>query len=98
MHPDWARTLRDQCVAADVPYLYKQWGAWAPVPPVDARPGDVALHRDGTAVPLGDGMVDDLPVEFRREAYAMRRVGKHSAGRELDGWTWDQYPVLDGAR
>lgn len=28
MHPDWARTLRDQCVAAGVPFLFKQWGAW----------------------------------------------------------------------
>src|SRR5207245_2383388 len=25
MHPDWARSLRDQCVAAGVPYLFKQW-------------------------------------------------------------------------
>jgi protein gp37 len=26
MHPDWARSLRDQCVAAGVPYFFKQWG------------------------------------------------------------------------
>lgn len=30
MHPDWARTLRDQCQAAGVPFLFKQWGEWAP--------------------------------------------------------------------
>lgn len=30
MHPDWARALRDQCDAAGVPYLFKQWGEWAP--------------------------------------------------------------------
>lgn len=30
MHPDWARSLRDQCKAADVPFLFKQWGEWAP--------------------------------------------------------------------
>lgn len=29
MHPDWARSLRDQCVAAGVPFLFKQWGEWA---------------------------------------------------------------------
>lgn len=28
MHPDWARNLRDQCAAAGVPYLFKQWGEW----------------------------------------------------------------------
>ena len=30
MHPDWARSLRDQCVAAGVPFHFKQWGEWAP--------------------------------------------------------------------
>jgi protein gp37 len=30
MHPDWARSLRDQCAAAGVPMLFKQWGEWAP--------------------------------------------------------------------
>lgn len=28
MHPAWARSLRDQCAAAGVPYLFKQWGEW----------------------------------------------------------------------
>jgi protein gp37 len=27
-HPDWFRALRDQCAAADVPFLFKQWGEW----------------------------------------------------------------------
>lgn len=31
MHPDWARSLRDQCQAAGVPFLFKQWGEWLPV-------------------------------------------------------------------
>lgn len=30
MHPDWARSLRDQCATAGVPFLFKQWGEWAP--------------------------------------------------------------------
>ncbi|AJG19020.1 phage Gp37/Gp68 family protein [Cupriavidus basilensis] len=28
MHPDWARSLRDQCAAAGVAFLFKQWGEW----------------------------------------------------------------------
>lgn len=28
MHPDWARSLRDQCAAAGVPFHFKQWGEW----------------------------------------------------------------------
>ena len=30
MHPDWARSLRDQCAAADVPFFFKQWGGRTP--------------------------------------------------------------------
>lgn len=25
-HPDWVRSLRDQCVGAGVPFFFKQWG------------------------------------------------------------------------
>jgi len=35
MHPDWARLLRDQCVAAGVPFLFKQWGEWLPLASAD---------------------------------------------------------------
>lgn len=31
MHPDWARSLRDQCNEAGVPFLFKQWGEYSPV-------------------------------------------------------------------
>lgn len=30
MRPDWARSIRDQCKAAGVPFHFKQWGEWAP--------------------------------------------------------------------
>jgi protein gp37 len=35
MHPDWARSLRDQCKAASVPFFFKQWGEWARTGSVD---------------------------------------------------------------
>lgn len=28
MHPGWARSLRDQCQDAGVPFFFKQWGEW----------------------------------------------------------------------
>lgn len=31
MHPDWARSLRDQCQDAGVPFHFKQWGEWKPI-------------------------------------------------------------------
>jgi protein gp37 len=30
MNPGWARTVRDQCVDAGVPFLFKQWGGRTP--------------------------------------------------------------------
>lgn len=51
MHPDWARSLRDQCAAAGVAFFFKQWGRFAPTrdsgPP---EPGDIRK--------TGDRMVD----------------------------------------
>jgi protein gp37 len=46
MHPQWARSLRDQCAAAGVPFLFKQWGEYGPTADGFARNGDV-LHNDG---------------------------------------------------
>jgi len=30
MNPDWVRSVRDQCVAAGVPFFFKQWGGFHP--------------------------------------------------------------------
>lgn len=30
MQADWARTIRDQCQSAGVPFFFKQWGEWLP--------------------------------------------------------------------
>ena len=48
MHPDWARSLRDQCAAAGVPFFFKQWGEWQPCdwPPAHA---ECAKERWSTA-------------------------------------------------
>lgn len=38
-HPDWFRSLRDQCAAAGVPFFFKQWGEHEPdvIGPEDPR-------------------------------------------------------------
>lgn len=30
MHPEWVRSIRDQCIAAGVPFFFKQWGEYYP--------------------------------------------------------------------
>lgn len=40
MHPEWARSLRDQCTAAGVAFHFKQWGEWVTE---DQSPEDITL-------------------------------------------------------
>jgi protein gp37 len=88
MHAGWARTLRDQCEAAGVPFLFKQWGEWAPTKHLSA--GLVVDPRERPGEAVADGLhAGDAP--WRR---VYRRVGKKAAGRELDGRTWDEYPAV----
>ena len=96
MHPDWARSLRDQCVAAGVPYFFKQWGEYLPLedwrrqPPSedvtfetmpDKRIRICSSHGHGSDPTLGDA-----------RNWLMARVGKKAAGRVLDGRVWDEVP------
>lgn len=30
LHPDWVRSLRDQCQDTGIPFFFKGWGEWAP--------------------------------------------------------------------
>lgn len=49
MHPDWARSLRDQCASAGVPFFFKQHGEWVSVSEV-AGPGEHFHFPDGATV------------------------------------------------
>lgn len=81
MHPDWIRSLRDQCQTAEVPFFFKQWGEWLPnAQEYDCDPGGVSYEQRHEFV--GD--------------VAMCRVGKKKAGRKLDGRTWDEMPEIGG--
>lgn len=88
MHPDWARTLRDDCRTVDVPFLFKQWGEWVPKGFQD--PEDSTRWVQVTPNPRDDR--DRWVNSGAGGVTSMRRVGKKAAGRELDGRTWDEYP------
>ena len=45
--PEWFRSARDQCLAAGVPFFFKQWGEWSPI-------GDASKHKYRD-MPCGDG-------------------------------------------
>ncbi|MGL5512792.1 MAG: DUF5131 family protein [Sporomusa sp.] len=90
MHPYWARSLRDQCQAAGVPYFFKQWGEWEsdlpnyagpPLPPERVH----WIWPDGTHKQVGCGEVSPGNI-------LTHRVGKKAAGSLLDGQEWKQFP------
>ncbi|MBU9656111.1 phage Gp37/Gp68 family protein [Burkholderia cenocepacia] len=95
MHPEWARSLRDQCASAGVAFHFKQHGEWAP------GSGDfgagrfetAAIARDGRVAP-GGHRVEDYPAGAASgDGWAMvHRAGKRTAGRLLDGRTHDEFP------
>jgi protein gp37 len=101
MHPDWARSLRDQCTDAGVPFFFKQWGEWAEV-------GGGATHRvydvknqaptidSSNAVIALDGHVPSRESEMHCDTKYrwVSRVGKHAAGAMLDGREWHEFPKL----
>jgi protein gp37 len=97
MHPDWARSLRDQCVAAGVPFFFKQWGGWAPegqhlrylMDVVGGRGSHEsrAMFPDGHHLPDLTGRGHD-----GHGAVRIFRVGKKAAGRLLDGREWNEFP------
>jgi len=92
-HPDWFRSLRDQCAAAAVPFLFKQHGAWVQC--------DTEVHADerGHEVyPREESLLDTLPPDRKYtviEAHGAEfmKLGKKTAGRTLDGRTHEEYPA-----
>lgn len=103
MHRDWARSIRDQCLGAGVPFFFKQWGDWLPERQAGLD-GDTpcAMHPDcrDWGVLTGDGQFStkatkwmDLPGHYTdaSEAYVYR-LGKRNTGRLLDRRTWDEKP------
>jgi protein gp37 len=70
MGPSWARSLRDQCASAAVPFLFKQWGGRTPKTggrTLDERTWDEAPHPATTSQ---DALT--LNQQFRREAAAQQ--------------------------
>lgn len=90
----WARELRDQCVEAGVPFLFKQWGEW----------GSAKVRQSETPGEFAFGDYEHERTRFVKTSYYPRaftsfgarfiaeKTGKKAAGRMLDGRTWDEFP------
>lgn len=83
MHPEWARALRDQCIAAGVAFFFKQWGEFSEYINAHNPTSLDYKHNHQIYTRVSDG-------------FRWIRVGKHAAGRMLDGRTWDELPGAFG--
>jgi len=81
-HPDWFRSVRDQCQAAGVPFFFKQWGEWA-----------YGLGFGGGNGKIWDDVGgDESKLHVWDDHVIMSRIGRRRAGRLLDGREWNEYP------
>lgn len=110
MHPDWPLALRDQCVAAGVPFFFKQWGEWVDYRTAGAQGWEFTQESEGKrygVLTYADGSksaarfetrypwVKDSPVDqWGTPGPCMVRLGKKTAGRLLDGVEWNQFPEV----
>ncbi len=99
MHPDWARSLRDQCQAAGTKFFFKQWGEWYPVN--RAELGPYGEWIGGGKKPLIENIEGTSECGYYcseehghvdHKNALVKRVGKKAAGRLLDGREWNEVP------
>jgi protein gp37 len=96
---EWAQCLQMDCERAGVAFFFKQWGEYVPAWSNDGEPFSL---DNGAAFDPGETwphprihVWDSGRVPHTEDLYycnASLRVGKHAAGRLLNGRTWDQFP------
>lgn len=95
MHPAWARSIRDQCAAASVPFHFKQHGEWGPAP-WTVRVCDPKTRWQGTEAELEAAKAD----AEARGATHVYSVDAHLYGHELyepvaKPWSVERVDPLD---
>lgn len=91
VHPDWVRSLKDQCQAAGVPFFFKQWGEWMPATQIPKEWGHFA-HVKGKHSWVNQADGKDTCVGAGEMTI---KTGKHKSGNTLDGVKYEQYPIIN---
>lgn len=93
MHPDWARSLRDQCKAAGVPFFFKQWGEWGDWDGNEVD--DIAVDAVRSIVLTETKWATKLHnVGSEAEPEWRYKIGTKAAGHLLDGVEHHEFPAV----
>lgn len=91
MHPDWVRNIRDDCKAAGVMFLFKQWGEYISS---DKRgKNNNWLFQNGRYMTTSRNfLVLEQDSYFLNPKVIAVKIGKKNAGRLLDGIEHNEFP------
>jgi len=111
MHPDWVRSLRDQCHDMGTSFFFKQWGEWyTDKIRIDTGEPSFAMWRSYEHftqklwAKKGDVCVDmagdtcNIGQDFMHAEYPvaiMQRIGKGKSGHMLDGKEYREFPSVN---
>ncbi|ASY64448.1 Bacteriophage protein gp37 [Sinorhizobium sojae CCBAU 05684] len=90
-HPDWFRSMRDQCAAAGIPFHHKQNGEWIAKGWEHAE-SKLHLTRSGKIVSKDE--CDDNRDFPGVGLIEIEKVGKKASGRFLDGIEHNAFPEV----
>lgn len=79
MHPDWVRNIRNQCEATGTKFFFKQWGEYLPIDQfkyIQENPCFDNIELVSTTI----------------QGCNYFHIGKHKAGRLLDGMEYNETP------
>jgi protein gp37 len=76
-----------------IAFHFKQWGEFRPLPPREMVGASHFVNLDGT-----HGTWSLVGRDGKPGSVMLQKLGKHDAGRVLDGRTWDELPADRGDR
>lgn len=100
MHPEGPRGVRDQCKAANVPFMFKGWGEWTDRDTLGRGPrkGEQwgTLDKNGNWFPETTPWNGKTGKDSDAGEVVMIRVGRKASGRLLDGVEHDELVWREG--
>lgn len=102
VHPDWVRSLRDQCENDGIPFFFKGWGEYKQMDMTSLlKPFDIAeskknkwtLWKDSNDIIFELIDIDgDFACTSEEECIPIQKVGKKQSGDLLDGKQYHEFP------